>query len=80
MINLKCSRDDHLPLIEFAFSNNYYSNIQMATYKALYGRRCRSHVGWFEVGEVALIGTYSLLYTMEKFQLIRDKLKTAQSR
>ena len=52
----------------------------MAPYEALYRRRCRSHVGWFEVGEVALIGPDSVLYAMEKVQLIRDRLKTAQSR
>ncbi|WMV59171.1 hypothetical protein MTR67_052556 [Solanum verrucosum] len=27
----------------------------MAPFEALYGRRCRSLIGWFEVGEVAFI-------------------------
>ena len=35
-------------------------------YEALYGRRCRSPVGWFEVGETTLIGTDSVLYAIEK--------------
>ncbi|XP_069144094.1 uncharacterized protein [Solanum lycopersicum] len=52
----------------------------MAPYEALYGRRCRSPVGWFEVGETSLIGPNSVLYVMEKVQLIRDRLKAAQSR
>ena len=52
----------------------------MAPYEALYGRRCRSPVGWFEIGKAALIGQDSVLYAMEKVQLIRDRLKTAQSR
>ena len=52
----------------------------MAPYDALYRRRCRSPVGWFEVGETSLIGTDSVLYAMDKVQLIRDRLKTAQSR
>ena len=72
--------DDHIPLIEFAYNNSYNSSIQIAPYEALYGRRCRYHVGWFEVGEAALIGPDSVLYAMEKVQLIRDRLKTAQSR
>ena len=80
MIDFKGSWDDHLPLIEFAYNNSYHSNIQMASYEALYGRRCRSPVGWFEVGEAALVGPDSVLYAMEKVQLIRDRLKTAQSR
>ena len=52
----------------------------MAPYEALYGRRCRSLVGWFGVGETTLSGPDSFLYDMEKMQLIRHRLKTAQSR
>ena len=37
-------------------------------------------VGWFEEGEAALIGPDSVLYPMEKVQLIRDRHKKAQSR
>ena len=62
-----------------AYNNNYHSSIQMAPYEALYGRRCRFPVGWFEVGESALIGPYSVLYVMEKVQLIRDIHKTSQN-
>ena len=79
MIDFKGSWDDNLPLIEFAYNNNYYSNIQMAPYKALYGRRCRSPVGWFELGEAALIGPELFLYAMEKLQLIRNRNKTSKS-
>ncbi|KAH0685627.1 hypothetical protein KY284_016180 [Solanum tuberosum] len=52
----------------------------MAPYEALYGRRCRSLIGWFEVGEAALIGLDSVHEAMEKVQLIKDRLKTDQSR
>ena len=52
----------------------------MAPYEALYGRRCRSLIGWFKVGEIALVGPDSVLYAMDKVQLIRDRLHTAQSR
>ena len=52
----------------------------MVPYEALYGRRCRSPVGWFEVGEAALIGPDLVLYATERVQLIRDRLKTTQSR
>ena len=51
----------------------------IAPYEALYGRRCRSLVGWFKVGETALIRPESVVYAMEKVQLIRDRLKTAKS-
>ncbi|XP_075091634.1 uncharacterized protein LOC142171828 [Nicotiana tabacum] len=48
--------DDQLPLAEFTYNNNYQSSIQMAPFEALYGRKCRSPVGWFEPGEARLLG------------------------
>ena len=47
VIDFKGSWDNHLSLIEFAYNNSYHSSIQMASYEALNGRRCRSHVGLF---------------------------------
>ena len=79
-IDVKGSWDHHLPLIELAYDNSYHSSIQMAPYEDLYGRRFWSHVCWFEVGETALIGRNSFLYTIENLQLIRDRLKITQSR
>ena len=80
VIDLKESWDDHFPVIEFAYNNSYPSSIQMAPYEALYGRRCRSHISWFEVGETAFIGRDSVLYAMEKLQLIKERVKIAHSR
>ena len=51
----------------------------MAPFESLYGRRCRSSVGWFEMGEMALIGPNLVLDAMEKVRTIRERLKTAQS-
>ena len=78
VIDFKGGWYDHLPPIEFSYNNSYNSSIQRAPYEALYGRRCRYTVCWFKVGETALIGPYSVLYAMEKVQLIRDRLKTTQ--
>ncbi|XP_055824404.1 uncharacterized protein LOC129892914 [Solanum dulcamara] len=72
--------DDHLPLIEFAYNNSYYASIQMSPYEALYGRRCRSPIGWFEVSEAELIGPDLVHQAMEKVRFIQDRLKIAQSR
>ncbi|WMV42223.1 hypothetical protein MTR67_035608 [Solanum verrucosum] len=52
----------------------------MAPYKALYGRRCRSPIGWFEVGDAELIGQDMVHQAMEKVKIIQERLKTAQSR
>lgn len=54
--------------------------IAMALFEELYGERCRSSIEWFEVGEFALIGTEVVYEAVEKFRLIRYRLKTEQSR
>ncbi|XP_070029609.1 uncharacterized protein [Nicotiana sylvestris] len=51
----------------------------MAPFEALYGRRCRSTIGWFEVGEAELIGPDLVHQAMEKVKIIKERLKTAQS-
>ncbi|KAM3222365.1 hypothetical protein P3L10_021635 [Capsicum annuum] len=52
----------------------------MAPFEALYGRRYRSSISWFEMGEVAVVRPDLLFDALEKFQLIRKRLKTTQSR
>ena len=79
-IDFKGSWDDNLPLIEFAYNNNYYSSIQMAPFEAFYGRICRSPIGWFEVSEASIIGPNLVFDALEKVQLIRERLRAAQSR
>nr|AAT39945.1 Putative polyprotein, identical [Solanum demissum] len=49
-----------------AYNNSYYSRIQMAPYEALYGWKCRSLFGWFEVGEAGLIDPELVHQAMEK--------------
>ena len=80
VIDFKGSWDDHLPLIEFAYNNSYHSSIKMAPYEALYGRKCRSPIGWFEVGETLLFGPDLVYQAIEKVKVIQQRLKTAQSR
>ncbi|XP_019237285.1 PREDICTED: uncharacterized protein LOC109217486 [Nicotiana attenuata] len=72
------SWDTYLPLAEFAYNNSFQSSIQMAPYEALYGRRCRSPMGWFEAGETNLLGLDLVQEAMDKVQLIRQRLLTAQ--
>ncbi|XP_070054424.1 uncharacterized protein [Nicotiana tomentosiformis] len=51
----------------------------MAPFEALYGRRYRSPIGWFKIGEVELIGPELVHQAMEKVEIIKEWLKTAQS-
>ncbi|KAF3625198.1 Two-component response regulator ARR22 [Capsicum annuum] len=77
-LDFKGSWNEHLPLIEFAYDNSYHASIGMAPFEALYGRRCRLHIGLFEVGEAVVIGPDAVFEAMEKVKLIRERLKTAQ--
>ena len=79
VIDFKGNRDDHLPLKEFAYNNRYPSSIQMDPYEALYGRRCQSSIGWFEVSEAELIRPDLVHQAIEKVKIIRERLKTTQS-
>ena len=44
--------NNFLPLAEFSYNNSYHSSIDMAPFEELYGRRCRSPIGWFDAFEV----------------------------
>ncbi|XP_059288172.1 uncharacterized protein LOC132041480 [Lycium ferocissimum] len=39
---------------EFSYNNSYHSSIDMTPFEALYRRRCRSPIGWFDASEVLL--------------------------
>ncbi|XP_070003188.1 uncharacterized protein [Nicotiana sylvestris] len=65
---------------EFAYDNSYQSSIEMALFEALYGRRCRSPIGWFEPGEAKLYGTDLVKDALDKVKLIQERLRIAQSR
>ena len=74
------SWDDHLSLIEFIYNNSYHSNIDMAPYEAMYGRRRGTLVYWDEAGESRLLGPKIVQYTTDQVKIIRAKLKVAQDR
>ena len=50
-IDIQGSWSKYLPLVEFAYNNSYQATISMAPYEALYGKKCRSHIHWDEIGE-----------------------------
>ncbi|XP_070023189.1 uncharacterized protein [Nicotiana sylvestris] len=52
----------------------------MASFEALYGRRCRSPIGWFGVDKAELLGPDLVHHAMEKVKVIQERMKTAQSR
>ncbi|GJY15895.1 putative reverse transcriptase domain-containing protein [Tanacetum coccineum] len=74
------SWDVHLPLVEFSYNNSYHSNVRCASFKALYGRKCRSPIMWAEVGEGQLIGPELVQETTDKISQIKDRLKATRDR
>jgi len=45
-----------LPLIEFTYNNSYEASIGMAPFEALYGRKCKTPICWYDDGEAVLLG------------------------
>ncbi|EOY03326.1 DNA/RNA polymerases superfamily protein [Theobroma cacao] len=80
VIDLGVRWEQYLPLVEFAYNNSFQTSIQMAPFEALYGRRCRSPIGWLEVGERKLLGPELVQDATEKIHMIRQRMLTAQSR
>ena len=63
--------DEQLVLIEFSYNNRYHSSIGMATYEALYGRKCRTPLCWQDIDESLTIGP-------DLFQVTADKIRAAR--
>ncbi|KAA0066499.1 reverse transcriptase [Cucumis melo var. makuwa] len=80
VLQLKGSWDTHLPLMEFAYNNNYQSSIGMAPYEALYGRPYRTPVCWNEGGERKLVGPELVQIMTNNIKLIRENLRIGQDR
>jgi len=67
-----------LLLIEFTYNNSFHSSIGMAPFEALYGRRCRTPLCWYESGESALLGPDVVQETTEKVKMIQEKMKVLE--
>ncbi|KAL0286800.1 UNVERIFIED_CONTAM: hypothetical protein Sangu_2719700 [Sesamum angustifolium] len=80
VIEFRGNWDDHLPLMEFAYNNNFHSSIGMAPYEALYGRKCRSPICWGIEGLRQLEGPELVQQTVDKIQTIKKCLKATQDR
>ena len=72
--------DEVLPLIEFTNNNSFHASIGMAPYEALYGRKCRTPLCWYQDGEAVLVGPELLEQTTEKVRQVRNKMQVSQSR
>ncbi|KAE8709197.1 Phospholipid-transporting ATPase 1 [Hibiscus syriacus] len=80
VIEFKGSWEMYLPLVELAYNNSYQSSIKMAPYKALYGRRCRTPLNWFELKDKEILGPELIQEVEEKVEVIQSNLKAAADR
>nr|GEU37732.1 putative reverse transcriptase domain-containing protein [Tanacetum cinerariifolium] len=65
---------------EFAYNNSYHTSIKAASFKALYGRKCRSPICWAEVGDRQLTGPEIIHETIEKIVQIKSHIQAARDR
>ncbi|GKE99057.1 putative reverse transcriptase domain, ribonuclease H-like domain, aspartic peptidase domain protein [Tanacetum coccineum] len=72
--------DKHLPLAEFSNNNSYHASIKAAPFEALYGRKCRSHVCWSEVGDAQLMGPEMIREMTKMIVQVKNRLLAACSR
>nr|GFA97257.1 reverse transcriptase domain-containing protein [Tanacetum cinerariifolium] len=71
---------NHLPLVEFSYSNSYHASIKAAPFEAFYGRKCRSPVCWIEVGEAQILGPELIQEMTEKIIQIKQRMQAARDR
>jgi hypothetical protein len=71
-----------LPYTKLAYNNSYEMSMGMAPYEALYGRKCQVPLywGWTEDRHVSKSGEVCIQEMTNKVKLIRERLKTTQSR
>jgi hypothetical protein len=57
--------EKYLPLVGFAYNNNFYSSIGMPPYEALYGIPCRIPLSWERLEDRVIVGP-ELIQEMEE--------------
>ena len=72
--------EESLPYAEFSYNNSYQASLKMAPFEVLYGRKCRTPLNWSETGERPLFGPDIIQHAEEQVRIVREHLKTAQSR
>ena len=77
VMEFKGAWNKYLSLIEFSYNNNFQATIGMTPFEALYGRRCRSPIHWYKIGENLIAVPDFVESTTEAINLIQERMKTA---
>ena len=69
-----------LSFVEFSYNNSYQASLKMATFEALYGRKCQTPLMWSKVKERSLFGPNMIKEAKEQVAKVQENLKATQSR
>jgi len=69
--------DEVLPLIEFTYNNSFHASIGMKPYEALYSRKCRIPLYWYQDGEAVFVGLELLEQTTDKVTMVSDRMQAS---
>lgn len=73
------SWETHFSFVEFAY-NTYHSSIDMATYRMLYGKKCRTPTCWLKHNKKQFTSLEIVQITKDKVRIAHDHLWVAQER
>jgi hypothetical protein len=76
----KSGWDKRLPYAEFSYNNSYQASLKMSLFQSLYRRNCQTLLHWDQPGERQVFGLDILLEAKENIRMVRENLKTTQSR
>jgi CRISPR/Cas system CSM-associated protein Csm2 small subunit len=71
--------EDYLPLVEFAYNNDYQASLNMIPFKVLYGRSCNTLVSWSNPVNNISFGHEMLKEMKQQVTQIKQNLKVAQN-
>jgi hypothetical protein len=74
------SWDKSFPYAEFSYNKNYQASLKMSSFEALYGRKCRTPLYWDQTSERQYFGLENIQGEEEQVRLVRENLRTMQSR
>jgi hypothetical protein len=72
--------EDYVPLVEFAYNNDYQESLKMSPFEVLYGRACNTPISWRNPVNRITIGPDMLKEMEQQVIQIKQNLKVAQNR
>lgn len=68
-----------LTLIEFTYNHSFHFSIGMTPFEALYGRRYKTSLCWYDSGESVVLGPEIVQQMTGHIKMIQEKMKAPQS-